>query len=451
MKQLLFITIAVLALASCERAVLEPEQPAETPAYEQEFNLGTRTDVDGSPTHGDPYTIISYNVGGTTSTDISKYQIRSEQQRGYYAYDDGQLSGRPAGTLVPVAMNFPGNNNNPYTIPSMYWPTNWVSGWSSSNALVKANQQAQMLSSVPTTGLNPSTNQGVYRVAMIHPAIPMRNTSTANLGFLAVYGLGDDVYASSPDDADGDPLTDDPFEITVTTNREVHQLPAKTELYPVKSEVKVWFYSEYYADSDTEQTTPKTQTFSISSLLLYNAGSNGWYNARTGIVYPNYNYGSNWRTVFSLEEIGTSIPNYVDMGESVTTDGSTPGPGKAGEPIQYVVEQPVFPSDYRGVNAGGPSQVKPLTMSIVLDMGGGALNKASIPIALKMERGKRYNFYVNVMSEMIAVTYNVSSWEDGGDDSDTIGGDKLPYTTVELEYTPDGWNNGGGGDDNIGS
>jgi hypothetical protein len=392
---------------------------------------------------------MSYRVGGTASTDVDRYQIRENatfgRQYGYYAYDDGVLSGRAAGTLLPVAMQFPGNNNNAYAIPDMYYPTGCTSG----GVLTKAGRQAQMLSGIPANGVvDAAQNRGVYRVAMIHPAIPVRNGSS--LGLLAVYGLTDNVYASMPDDADGNPATDDPFEITVTGNGQIHELPAKTELYPIKSAVKIWFYSEYYADGDTGQTDPISQTFDIDSLKLYNVGSNGWYNARTGIVYPNYNYGTNWRTVHSLQEGGSAIPNYADLLPNITADGTTPGPGKAGKPIQYTVEQPVFPSDYRGPETGGLSEVKPLSLTTALTISG-SKNNASVPIALEIERGKRYNFYVNVTSEMIVITYNVSPWEDGGDNSDTIGGDKLPYTTIDLRYTPGGWDNGGGGDDEIGS
>jgi hypothetical protein len=448
MKHITLITLFALALVSCEKTVVEPE--IETPAYEQEFGFGTRADGSGNPTHGDPYTIISYRVGGTSSTDVDKYQIRENnaygKQWGYYAYDDGVISGNTEGTLVPVAMAFPGNNNTPYTTPPMYWP----SGWSSGGALTKAPLQAQMLNSVPASGPNPATNQGVYRVAMISPAIPMRSALASGLGYLAVYGLGDDVYASMPDDADGNPSTTDPFEITVTNNRQVHELPAQVELFPIKSAVKVWFYSEYYADSDTEQTNPLTQTFTINTLRLYNVGSNGWYNARTGIVYPNYNYGTNWRSVHSLVEGGTSVSNYVNMASAVVTDGVTPGPGKSKKPIQYYVEQAVFPSDYRGPETGGLAKVKPLSMAVVLSIGSN-VNNASVPIALKVERGKRYNFYVNLTSQMIDISYNVTPWDNGGSNSDDIGGDKLPYQQIPLNYGPGNWDNGGGGNDNIGN
>jgi hypothetical protein len=50
------------------------------------------------------------------------------------------------------------------------------------------------------------------------------------------------------------------------------------------------------------------------------------------------------------------------------------------------------------------------------------------------------------MSEMIAITCNVSPWQDGGESSDDIGGDKLPYALIDLEPAPDGWDDGGGND-----
>ncbi|MDR0954944.1 MAG: hypothetical protein LBM20_06150, partial [Rikenellaceae bacterium] len=301
-------------------------------------------------------------------------------------------------------------------------------------------------------------------------------------------------------DLNGDGNQNDPFQITVTSNGQVHELP-HVDLFPIESAIKVFFYSEYYAASDTEKTKPLSQTFSITSLRIHNVGSNGWYNARTGIVYPNYNYSYSFYNEHSTEEYGDYLPNNVEM--TSTADNVTPGPGKAGNPIQWTAQTEIFPSDYRGAEGGGLAQVKPLILKVELDMtpdtgeeenqgdgtdegegtsetgegetpgegtdeGGGTpsaeeegmtrstgevTNKVSIPIvplALKVERGKRYNFYINVRSESIAITYTVSAW-DADVSGDDIGGNQIDYATMPFTYSPtSGWENGGGGSDNIG-
>lgn len=430
-------------LASCVKEPAPRSGGDIGQVIDQDFSMGTRADVNGDPEHGDAYTLVSYHVGGTSSTAITRNNITDSRQFGYYAYDDGVSAGTygVAGALIPVAIRFPvaADGLPPYSSPPMYAP--------SQPLLTRDRAQAQMLQAVPTTGLNPVNNTGLYRTAVIHPAIPMYNT--AGLGFLAVFNLTDDVWASMPDDADG---AGTPFEIEVTANGQVHPLPDPTELFPVKSAVKVWFYSEYYSDSDLGKTTPLGQTFNITTLRLLNAGSNGWYNARTGIVYPNYNYQTNWRTVYSSVNVGTAIPNYVDLGVSVVADNVTPGPGPAGNAIQWYVESPVFPSDYRGSEGGGLVQVQPLALQLQLDISGAPL-KATVPIAMVVERGMRYNFFINVMSELIAISYNISPWDHDGGSTDDIGGDMIPYLTIPIEYGPGGWDNGGGsgGSDDIGN
>lgn len=424
------------------------EQTNTDEVSEQGFSMDTRT-TSGGPQYRDAYTLVSYKVGGTSSAYIDRYQIRDPLQYGYYAYDDGSLSTNAPGTLVPVAIKFPAFGDiTPYPVPPMYAP----SLGSPTTALTADFSYAQKLNSVPVTGQNTTTMQGVYRTAVIHPAVPMYDAIAYGLGYLAVFERTDDVFASMPDDADGQGT---PFEIEVTSNAQVHPLPNPTNLYPIKSAVKLWFYSEYYNESDVLQEHPQEQPFTITSLKLYNVGSNGWYNARTGIIYPNYNYRNsgatnNYRTVYSSDEVGSNIPNYADLLPEIEQDNATPGPGAAGNKIQYHVETPVFPTDYRGSEGGGPSQIKTLTLALVLQIGS-ASNKASVPIALKMEKGKRYNFYINIMSEMIAVKYSVADWNNGGGGSNEIGGYTLDYATIHLEYLPTGWNNGGGGSNTIGN
>lgn len=468
---------------SCAAEHGPPDEETET--IEQGFLVGTRTDLNGSPEHGDAYTLISYNVGGTSSNDAFINQIPNIRQCGYYAYDDGTDSGRATGTLVPVAISTPSESNSasvnlppPFHSPPYYIP--------SKAPLTIDRSQSQRLESAPATGLNPTSNQGLYRTAIIYPAIPMHSSGTAGLGHLAVYHIDTDIWASDPDDADGDPDTEDPFEILVNANSTIHPLPERTELFPVKSAVKVSFYSEYFADSDTGMTSPRSQSFTITSLKLVNVGSNGWLNARTGIVYPNYNYGtsptsgltagSNWRSTYSSSEIGVNAdgtPLYPARGAYNFTDLLDPNhdgngddtlvvdesgnfilpPPRPGFPapekfIQWSAETPVFPSDYRGAENGGLPQVQPMSLRLELNVGGAPL-KANVPIALLMERGKRYNFYVNVTSESIYIAYTVSEWGSGGGESD-IGGFTHDYLKIDIEYHPGGWIVVGGGTDNIG-
>ncbi len=443
------LMLAVSGTASCTRNGGDDGKPDETPAYEQGFSMGTRVDAAGYPEHGDAYVLISYRVGGTSSTYEDKMLIRDNgtyggKQFGHYAYDDGSSYGTP-GALIPIdPRSFVEHNGNPANPP--YVPQYGI------DPLVKAPTYAQMLRGVPVEGHDPATGQGLFRTAVIHPAIPVFNTS--EFGRLAVFNLGEKVYASMPDDADGDPSTDDPFEIEVTHNDQIHPLPYPLELYPVESGIRVRFYSEYYADSDPDELYPFEQEFEIASLQLFNVGSNGWYSARTGMVYPNYNYSNTYRTTYSSQELGVgssgSRPNFLDLKTSVYDDGEA-GPGKAKNPIRYSVESPVFPSDYRGYESGGIFEVKPLILQVVLDMDSGGQNKVSVPIAMEMKRGKRYNFYINVLSQILIVKYNVSPWGEGYDDDDTIGGYLMDYATIDLRYNPDGWVDVDGGNDEIGN
>ena len=448
------LQIAALALTgtlsiACAVDDKGAEQPDSTPVCVQGFSMGTRADSDGDPEHGDTYTLISYRVGGTESTWVDKYRIMFHsdfgRQYGYYAYDDGVLSGRPPGTLVPVNAKAP---NEGGTVPN-YTPIEGIS------PLVKAPLEAMMVNSVPKDEADPENNQGVYRVAVIHPAIPMYSANS--LGSMPVFLHGDEVFASMPDDANGDGVTDDPFEITVTHNDQVHSFPDPTELYPVKAEVKVWFYSEYYYDSDTLKEHPQEQTFDIVSLNMYNLGSSGWYNARTGVVYPNYNYGSTWSTNYSSTDtgLGTPAPNshpyFRDLKNAVVVDGVTEGPGKAKHKFQYSVRTSVFPSDYRGYENGGLFEVQPLVLQMELDMDSGGQNKVSVPLAVEIKRGKRCHFYVNVLSEVIVVKYSVADWKTGGNSDDPIGGEMMDYIVVPLEYEPDDWDNVNSGHSEIGN
>lgn len=473
------IALLYMALVSCDNEPVSTGEDSEIGLVEPVFYLSTRADTNGDPEDGDAYTLVSYNVGGATSNYTDKNQITNERFFGYYAFDASSRE------LVPVAINFPVIKTNPTFIP--FPPFEYGPYYAPSNGkpLVKEQTQGQRLPPTPETGLN-SINTGLYRTAVIHPAIPFYNASDGGLGYLAVYHIDTDVWASSPDDADGNPDTDDPFQIQVRTNREVYSLPDPTELFPVKSFVNVSFYSEYFSDDDPGMTTPKTQKFSITSLKLVNVGSNGWYNARTGVVYPNYNYGpvsdsdakGDWRTIYALTEKGVKtdgspidqikgVYNYFDLvdpnhdgveSDSKVVDMSSKKikpPKRDGFPdpkeyIQWSVETPVFPSDYRGGENGGLSQVVPLSLRMVLSVGGAQL-KATVPIAIVMECGKSYNFYVNVMSELIGVFYTAFSWnlDNVGteDDPDEIGGvDESYYFEIDnITYDHKEWQNGGGG------
>lgn len=428
MRKIKYIFYAIPCLAamlcSCTK-----EEGGSTPdggseAVEQAFSF-TRADGNGDPEHADTYTMISYMLGGPTSTTVDKQQIKIQYQSGYYAYDaNGDYD---QGALIPVAVN----TSSPYG-------TNLTGG-----KLTKDRAKAQKLNVMPAG--NNQNNTGIYRTAMIHPAIPMRNTT--NLGYLAVFEQADDIWASLPDDADG---SGNPFEVRVRSNQQVHDIPAGTKLFPVKSAVKVYMYSNFYAEDDTEKNNPLSVDFTVEEMRLINSGSNGWYSARQGIVYPNYNY-INRNTYSSTPAFDDMRPNYVTLTAAVTND-EIPLQGGGTAQAKYIVDKyPVFPSDYRGAEGGGLAEVIPMTLSLKLkETSSGALNNASVPIAIQIERGKCYTFYVNVTSEQIVVSYSISGWDPAGENDDDIGGDVVDYTTVDINRGTDGWENGGGGNESIG-
>lgn len=392
---------------------------------ETSYSFSTRfSGVDGSPEQGDTYTLISYGLNATT--------ITTAQQRGYYAYD---ITGAHSENMVPAQMA----TTSPYKL------------YNNTSPVIKDRSYAQQLNSIPASETNPN-NQGIYRTAVIHPAIPVRSAISAGLGYLPVFGISDNIWVSSPDDADGDPATNDPFEITVTSNGQVHPFPNDVRLYPIKAGLKLYFYSYYFYDTDTDKLNPRTQSFSIGSIHLVNSGSNGWYNARTGIVYPNYNYTSTRATVYSPDvTVTTPGDNYRDLSADMSADNTTTIPNADGTPslatAQWASEDiRVFPSDY----SGNTTSVMPMSIAIVLDMGTGGSNRVNIPVSFNVERGRQYTFYVNVTSEMVNILYSVSDWDSLTQTYTDIGGSVMNYATIQINKTPGGWETGGGGSSTIG-
>lgn len=408
--------LLLCAATSCSEA-LEDGTNADGETVEPLFSVGTRfNSADGSPAQGDTYTLISYGLNAT--------MITSTQQRGYYGYD---ATNTYSENLVPIQVD----TTSPYGAS--------VDG----TPLTKDRSYAQMLNSIPVSGTNPN-NQGIYRTAVIHPAIPVRDARNSGLGYLPVFEITDEIWVSSPDDADGDPLTDDPFEITVTSNGQVHNVPAGIKLYPVKAGLKVYFYSHYFADTDPEQITPLEQTFSIQSMKLVNAGSNGWLNARTGVVYPNYNYTASKATIYSSELVDPDGKNYRDL-SSVAGNSSIPGTQATAQ--WFCDDIRVFPSDYSGNNPA----VLPMSLAIVLEMSGGGVNRVNMPVSFEIKRGKEYTFYVNVTSELVTIDYSIADWDPVTGSYMDIGGPVMDYVTIPLSKTVNGWDPVTGGNENIGN
>ena len=392
------VALAALSFQSCVKT--EMISGAETQTVEPGFAL-TRAETSAPVADQDGFTLMAYHLGAGTETAQNQVQtISYGQPYGYYAYDQS------SGELIPVAVS----GSYPYK------PT--------SSPLAINRGQAMRL----TANTSDANQTGVYRVAMVHPALPVRNANA--LGLLAVYNLGEKVYASWPDDADG---AGEPFEIKVKSNQEVHPIPDNTKLYPIQAQVQAYLY------------TTESRNYTVESAHLVNAGNNGWYNARTGVVYPNYNYNS--KTSYSAElsvPTGNQTANYLLLTSAV--DGATAIPNAA-QTAQYKINaQDVFPTDYRGTDgdAQGDANIMPMTLALKLDMnpGGGTpiYNNASVPIALKIERDKRYTFYIDVQSASLSITYQVFDWDTTQAEYDeNTGSGLLIYGTVTLNAGPGDW------------
>lgn len=394
----IIISLAALA-AGCAKT---ETGGVETQTVEPNFTLGTRGVIsEDTPAHGDAFRLVAYTATGTTAS----YQAA-------YAYDANGDHGA-AGDLIPVTVS----TTAPYGTTLQDGTT-----------IVKDR----------VSGLHMAANT-TYRLAMLHPAVPMSNSGTGTLGSLARFEFSDTVYASLPDDASGDgDLTDDPFEIYNGANLTVHPVPSPIKLYPLQAEIQAYFYS----------TTGRTYT--VNNVSLVDAGNNGWYNARTGIIYPNYNYTS--KTSYSSSTIlpaNNLTANYKDVTADVTAQADQiPLKGGGTATSQWKLSgQPVFPTDY----SGAVSQILQMTLAVRIDMGNDAYNNAMIPITLKIERNKRYTFYIDVQSAIMSIFYNVSDWGAGGQyDDDPIGSEVIPYGVVALTKNSGNWTPNDYDDDPIG-
>lgn len=414
MNRIKYITMAVVLAAmgfqSCDKT--EVASRGEDRVVEPGFAL-TRAETSTPVADQTPFTLMAYHMGAGTETARNQVQsISYGRAFGYYAYN------QPDGDMIPVAVSA--------SYP--YGPT--------ASPLVPNRTQGLQLQA-NTTDANQT---GVYRVAMVNPAVPVRSADA--LGYLAVFNLGEKVCASWPDDADGNGT---PFEIKVVSNQQVHPVPADTRLYPIQAQVQAYLY------------TTSNRSYTVESAHLVNAGNNGWYNARTGIVYPNYNYNS--KTSYSSQlsvPAGNPRANYLAL--AAVADGATAIPNSA-QLAQYEIRaQDVFPTDYRGTDGGaqGDANIMPMTLALTLNMGTSGspvYNNASIPIALKIERDKRYTFYIDVQSASLTITYQVFDWDtaDAVYDEDAGSGLQI-YGTVTLGSGLGDWETGDSQytDENIG-
>lgn len=431
MKRIKHTFIVILALStgfcSCtkDQEGIDPVKDQELPV--QDYVMTTRVDGAGAPEHGDAYTILSYTYDLNVIRNSS-----SMRQYGYYAYDANGDYG-VKGSLIPVTVNTSGANMYKTTL---------------SNGKIQRNQvQGQQLVGVPLTGSN-STNQGFYRTAMIYPAIPVYNTS--ELGYLAVYNRTDAIYASHPDDKNGDGIPDDPFIIEVRENGNVHHVDG-VKMYPVTAAIKVYLYSHYYENDETKNPEQKI-TFDVEEIKLVNAGRNGWFNPATGVVYPNYNYDALNPALYSSTVSTTNGNNAenLSINPSVTTI-LTSYTGIQTTAQYETGDVSVFPTDYRGVEGGGSPYIIPMTLSLKLKDSNGLYNNASVPIALMIEKNKRYTFYVNIKSKQIEIAYAISDWVPAGENYTDIGSDVEPYLTIGINRYNGGWSTNDNGSSEIGN
>lgn len=411
---ILALALSLLGLSSCSK---DEAQAGDGQAIaEPAFTLDTRADSEVDPDHGDAFTMMAYNMGAETQLQQNQVlNITGGLPYGYYAYDkDGNYGA--AGGLIPATVS-----------ETEYKATTTPFTKNRSNAM-------KLQSYTSETG-----QRGVYRIAMLYPAVPVR--ITGELGLLAMFDLKDDLWASSPDDVNGDGTLDDPFEIINRTNQDVYAIPTETRLYPVQAAIRAYFYST------------QNYAFNIESIDLVNAGINGWYNARTGLVYPNYNY-KNKKAYAADLEVENAGDNYLNIKDKiVASTASVPlEEGGSAQASWMLDDQRVFPSDYRGAEKGGTSYVVPMTLSVSLRLTAtNTVNNASIPIALEIKRNKRYIFYIDVQSDLIRINYSIGDWDNANDDNSNIGGDINTYLSIPFTAAPGGWGDGGDGNQDIGS
>lgn len=450
MRKNIYALVAFAALcAGLGSCVNDNKELGELPAPAQEpldqgFSITTRAnDITGEPEDQDTYTIMSYTKAYTGSTTTYSNQIANSynymKQYGYYAYDGTGRIGA-VGDLIPVQVS-----------TTTYKAVN--------NPFLRNQAHGQRLVGIPVTGTN-TNNVGYYFVSIIHPAIPVYNAS--ELGLLAVFNRTDDVYASHPDDRNGDGVKNDPFEITVRENMDVHQIDgSKVKMYPVRAAIRAYLYSHFYVDDNPgANPTPQSVNFTVDEVSLVNAGYNGWYNPRMDMVYPNYNYTS--KSVYNKDvnlPSGNPTANVTTLIAEANSEIIPTRFPTIYATAQYLVQEKVnsvlqdvrvFPTDYRGEEGGGSPFVIPMTLSLKLKDNNGLPITASAPIAMVIERNKLYKFYVNVKSNQIEIQYSRSTWNPVTGDYDDIGGTVSDLVTVNINKSNGGWNDQPGGNTDIG-
>lgn len=450
MRKNIYALVAFAALcAGLSSCVNDNKELGELPAPTQEpldqgFSITTRAnEITGAPEDQDTYTLMSYTKAYTGSTTTYSNQItngyNNMKQYGYYAYDGTGRIGA-VGDLIPVQVS-----------TTTYKAVN--------NPFVRNQAQGQRLVGIPVTGTN-TNNVGYYFVSIIHPAIPAYNAS--ELGVLAVFNRTDDIYASHPDDRNGDGVKNDPFEITVRENMDIHNIDgSEVKMYPVRAAIRAYLYSHFFVDDDPDANpTAQSINFTVEDVSLVNAGYNGWYNPRMDMVYPNYNYTS--KSVYNKDvnlpsgNPKANVDELTAVANAETIPTRFPGINAT---AKYLVQEEVnstlqdvrvFPTDYRGEEGGGSPFVIPMTLSLKLKDSNGLFITASAPIAMVIERNKLYKFYVNVKSDQIEIQYSRSAWNPVTGNYDDIGGIVSDIVTVNINKSNGGWTDQPGGNTDIG-
>lgn len=379
-----------------DTAATETEQ---TPVV-VDYSSSTRM-TGGLADDGDAFTFISYMTKDANGTERANPGLLSNNAdyRGFYMYDTG------GSLLVPVAVSATTYKPNPAT---------------------RNNGYAQKL------------NAGTYRTVVMYPAVPL-TYSVPELGFMARFKRLEDVYASYHDNVDVEDATPREFEMLVQDNLAVYDVPAGIKMYPTKSRITVHFFS----------STGVNYQIPTGGLKLVWGGTEGWYNAYTGKTYPSYSSTAGVYAYDNATPTEDDVQNFKDSGLSTVT---IPTGGPYTE-MYRIEDEPVFAANY----TGNDFYVKPLTLRVVLRMplGGGTADMTSdLPIKLNMERGKTYEFYVDVKSGLFEIWYEVKGWvpENGDDGSQNIG-EVMPYDKIYYDFSGSGdWEieNGGDGSDNIG-
>lgn len=393
---------AAFALGSCssDEGNTAAAEEKDTPVvidYSSRMTGGVADD-------GDAFTFLSYMTVDANGNAVAKPELMtSADRRGFYMYDSAEE------IFVPVNVNANTYQPSPATMNAGY---------------------AQRLTA------------GTYRTVVMYPAVSIKTTNISELGMLPYFPrTGVDVYASYHDNVDLDLSPAEAFEMNVEHNLKVYDVPTGIKMYPTKSRITVHFFS----------STGVAYTIPTGGLKLVWAGVDGWFNAYTGKTYPNYGTAGTYTSDNSVLQV-SDVQSFLPGSGTINLPHLTaPYPNE----MYRVEDEPVFAADYTGADF----YVQPLTLSVTLRMTTStapfyADMTSDLPIKLNMERGKTYEFYVDVKSGLFDIWYKVSDWEDEniGETPDNIG-ETMPYDQIPFDASGFGdWTHENGGDtpDDIG-